>query len=421
MLICLFNGFVAGLPLYFLIHLIPAWLRTEGVDLKTIGLFALIGIPYNWKFLWAPLLDRYSLPFLGLRRGWMLVAQIALLIGMAMVGQLDPKESIWPVAYLATAIAFFSASQDIVLDAYRRELLTERELGLGNALYVNGYRAAVFVPGGLGVLLGDYLPWSVVFPIIGLFMLIGIVKTAMISELPTPIARPKRLIDAIVIPFKEFFTRDGVWQGLLVLAFLFSYKLGDNLATALSTPFFLDLGFSKTTIGSMVKLVSVSSLLVGSLVGGIIIYRIGINRGLWLFGIAQLVTIIGFAILSEAGNDEVLLGVVIGAEYLGVGLGAAALTAFMARATNINFTATQFALLSSLIALPRTFANATAGFLIEGVSPTDGLYYQLLGAFSGMGYTNFFIFCASLSLPGMFLLLWVAPWDAGERGGLISR
>jgi PAT family beta-lactamase induction signal transducer AmpG len=413
MLICCFNGFAAGMPLFFLYHLIPAWLRSESVDLKTIGLFSLVGIPYTWKFAWSPLMDRYIPPFLGRRRGWMLISQLFLLVTMASMGFFDPVNSIWLIAGLAVIVAFFSASQDVVLDAYRRELLPENELGLGNSMYVNGYRAAVFIPGGLGLILGDYLPWPAVFVIIGSFMSIAIIKTLLIEEAQKTIAAPATLREAVVKPFVEFFGRDGgIGSGLMILAFLFLYKIGDNMATALSTPFYLDMGFSKTIIGSMVKLINFWAMIIGSFIGGATIYKVGINRSLWLFGVVQMVSILGFALLAKVGNNVMLLGFVIGFEYLGVGLGTTALVAFMARATSMNFTATQFALFSSLIALPRTFANAITGFLIEGVAPGDGFYYNLLGQWDGMGYANFFIFCTLCAVPGMLLLKWVAPWRA---------
>ena len=411
MLICLFNGLAAGMPLFFLYHLVPAWLRSEGIDLKTIGLFSLVGIPYTWKFLWSPFMDRFSPPFLGRRRGWMLVTQLALLLTMMSIGVFDPGPQVMLVAGMAMAVAFFSSSQDVVLDAYRRELLPDEELGLGNAMYVNGYRAAVFIPGGLGLVLADHLSWPVVFMVIGGFMLIGIAKTLLIDEACNTYEAPLSIGDAVVKPFREFFSREGgIQRGLLVLAFLFFYKLGDNMATALSTPFYLDLGFSKSVIGSMVKLVNFWAMIIGSLVGGAVIFQIGINRSLWLFGFVQMISILGFAVLAEVGNSQLLLGVVIGFEYLGVGMGTAALVAFMSRATNRNFTATQFALFSSLIALPRSLANASTGFIIEGVGVSDGIYYDLFGAWSGLGYTNFFILCTICAVPGLVLLHWVAPW-----------
>ena len=187
------------------------------------------------------------------------------------------------------------------------------------------------------------------------------------------------------------------------------------MATALSTPFYLDLGFSKTIIGSMVKLVNFWAMLIGSFIGGAMIYRIGINRSLWVFGLVQMLSILGFAWLAEVGDNVVLLGGVIGFEYLGVGLGTAALVAYMARLTNKDFTATQFALLSSLVALPRSFANASTGFLVEGIKAGDGIYFKIFGAWNGLGYSRFFIFCTICAIPGMILLKWVAPWPDREQ------
>ena len=414
MLICLFNGFTAGLPLFYIYQLVPAWLRSESVDLKTIGLFALVGIPYTWKFLWSPFLDYLELPFLGLRRGWMFVAQVGCMMMIFAMGFLNPQMNMVWIAYVATILAFFSASQDIVLDAYRRELLKDRELGLGNSMYMNGYRGAGFIPGGLGLILSDYTSWPVVHFSIGLFMLIGITKTCLIKEVGLKEKKPGSLRQSVVEPLVEFFSRRGKGAALLFLSFLLLYKLGDNMATALSTAFYLDLGFSKSIIGVTNKLVSFPALLIGTFIGGVGIFKWGINKCLWLFGGVQMVSIFGFALLNERGQDLGLLTGVIAFEYLGVGLGASALTAFMARATNMNFTATQFALFSSLISIPRTFANATTGFLVEGIKEGDGWFYKTFGAMEGMGYTGFFIFCGLSALPGLGLLFWVAPWQ-GEK------
>jgi len=251
MLICVFTGFTSGLPLYLLIQLVPAWLRAEGVGLAEIGFFALIGFPYTWKFVWAPVMDRFTLPFLGHRRGWMLVTQLALLVSIAAMGFIKPHLSLWTVAYLAAAIAFFSASQDIVLDAYRRELLPDVELGLGNAIHVQTYRLAGLVPGSLALILSDHLPWHTVFMFVALFMCVGIVLTLVIDEAIAEPSPPKTMRDAIVEPFREFIGRKGIRSAALILVFLFLYKLGDNMATALQTPFFIDMGFSRTAIGSV--------------------------------------------------------------------------------------------------------------------------------------------------------------------------
>jgi len=393
MLICVFTGFTSGLPLYVLFQLIPAWLRVEGVGLAEIGFFALVQFPYTWKFLWAPVMDRITLPFLGHRRGWMLVAQIALLISIGAMGFFKPDLSLWTVAYLSIAVAFFSASQDIVLDAYRRELLPDFELGIGNSIHVQAYRFSGLVPGALGLILADYFDWHIVFVIIALFMLVGIVMTLVIKEAiaePTP---PRTIRDAVIEPFREFIGRAGLRPALLVLAFLFLYKLGDNMATALQTPFFIDMGFTLTQIGVIAKTAGLIAAIVGGIVGGLIMVKLPINRALWLFGVVQIVSILGFALLSEIGRNPWMLGVAVAFEYLGVGLGSAALVAFMARTTNPAFAATQLALFTALASVPRVFANAVTGVIVEQI-----------------GWTNFFLLCTMMAIPGMLLLVKVAPW-----------
>jgi len=394
MLICVFTGFSSGLPLYLLINLVPAWLRSEGVDLKSIGLLALIQLPFTWKFLWSPLMDRYHLPMLGRRRGWMLATQALLLVSVPLFGELHPAQDLWAIAYLATAVAFFSASQDIVLDAFRREILPEPELGLGNAVHVNAYRISSLVPGALSLILADLLPWSSVYLITALFMLPGMAMTLAVDEPVASRAAPRTLREAVIEPFHEFITRAGWNEALLVLLFIFLYKLGDSMATALATPFYIDLGFTKTEIGVIAKNAGLWASVGGAMLGGLWMVKIGINRGLWLFGVVQLVSILGFAWLAyENRPDKILLAGVIAFEALGVGLGTAAFVAFIARATDPRYTATQYALFSSLAAVPRTVVNASTGWIVEQT-----------------GWFAFFLICTALALPGMALLLRVAPW-----------
>jgi len=292
MLICIFTGFASGMPLYLLISLVPAWLRTEGVGLKEIGFFALIGLPYTWKFLWSPLLDRYQLSFFshkfGLRRSWMFATQILLFAAIAALGFFDPSTQIWSIAWLCLAIAFLSATQDIVLDAYRRQILPDQELGLGNSIHVNAYRIAGLVPGSLSLILADTLPWQQVFFITAAFMFVGIALTISITEPRAHDRHPTTLQKAIVDPFKEFFSRQGVKQASLILAFMLLYKLGDSMATALATPFYLDLGFSMTQIGLIAKHAALWPMIFGGILGGILMLKIGINRALWLFGLVQI-------------------------------------------------------------------------------------------------------------------------------------
>ncbi len=402
MLTCVVLGFSSGLPLYLLLQLLPAWLRTEGIDLKTIAAFAFIQLPYTWKFIWAPLMDRYNLIApMGRRRSWMLITQIALLFAIAGYGFFNPGLNIVSIAVVSTLVALFSASQDIVIDAFRREILSDAELGLGNSIHVNAYRVAGLVPGSLALILADHLPWSSVFWIVALFMLPGILMTIFATE-PDQTYTPKSLRASVVEPFTEFMQRAGVKHALWVLLFILLYKLGDSMATALATPFYLDMGYSKTEIGTIVKGSGLVMQIFGAFIGGLWMYKIGINRGLWVFGVVQLVTILGFAWLAHAGPftdvgtaERGMLAIVIGAEALGVGLGTVAYVAYMARETNPAYTATQLALFTSLSAVPRSVFNALTGGMVES-----------------LGWEHFFYVCTLLAIPGMLLLFKVAPWSS---------
>ncbi len=396
MIICILTGFSSGLPLYILISLLPAWLRSYNVDLKVIGLFSLIQLPFTWKFLWSPLFDRYTPP-LGRRRGWLFIWQSALLLTIPGFGVLHPTLDLWTIAYLASLVAFFSASQDIVMDAYRRELLLDNELGLGNAIHVNAYKIAGLIPGSLSLILADHMPWNYVFLITALFMLPGLFMTLFVNEPMLKNGTPKTLRAAVIEPFQEFINRNGFKSAALVLAFIFFYKLGDSMATALATPFYLDMGFSKTEIGLIAKNAGLWPSVAGGLLGGIGMIKLGINRALWLFGMVQMIAILGFAWLATVGHNLPWLAIVIGIEALGVGLGTAAFVAFIAHTTHPNYTATQFALFTSLAAVPRTFANAATGYLVDS-----------------LGWMTFFLFCFLIAIPGMLLLLKVAPWNNQE-------
>ena len=399
MAICVVTGFSSGLPLFLLLNLLPAWLKTEGIGIREIGFFALIQFPYTWKFLWAPLVDRYALPLLGRRRGWMFCSQVLLALSIAGLGLLSPQAGLGSIVAVSVAVALLSATQDIVLDAYRRELLLDSELGLGNAVHVNAYKIAGLIPGSLSLWLADRLPWSEVFGITALFMLPGALMTLVVREPDAVAQAPKTLAQAVTEPFREFLGRQGVNGALLILAFIFLYKLGDSLCTALATPFYLEMGFTKSEIGLVAKNAGLWPSVIGGLLGGLWMVRLGINRALWVFGVVQWVAILGFAGLAALGPAAAtperlwVLAGVIGFEALGVGLGTAAFVAYIARTTHPAYTATQFALFTSLAAVPRTVVNASAGWLVEG-----------------LGWTNFFFLCALLAAPGMMLLTRVAPW-----------
>ncbi|MDZ7698736.1 MAG: AmpG family muropeptide MFS transporter [Deltaproteobacteria bacterium] len=391
MLVALVMGFACGLPLLLTISVLQAWMTQEGVDLTVIGMMSLVGLPYTVKFLWAPFLDRFTLPFLGRRRGWLLVFQVALVCAISGLGSTDPARHPWGVALAAFFVTFFSASQDIVVDAYRREDLTDEQLGLGSSLYVNGYRVGMLLASGGGLILADYIPFSAVYLIMAACMFPGILTTLLAREPDIGTVVPPQTIKAAVIdPLVEYFSRPSA---LWILTFILFYKIGDTMASAMSIPFYLDIGFTKTEIGAVVKLFGFWATIGGSLIGGIIMIRLGINRSLWIFGVLQALSTACFALLTRIGPSVTALSGVIGFENLSGGMGTAAYVAFMASITNKRFTATQYALLSSLMGVPRVMASAPTGFIAKH-----------------LGWGGFFIACTLIAIPGMLLLLKFAPW-----------
>lgn len=367
-------------------------MKDEGVDLTVIGVMSLVGLPYALKFLWAPFLDRFTLPFLGRRLGWMLIAQIALTLSIAGLGQSDPTQNPWLLAFVAFLVTFFSASQDIVVDAYRREDLSDEELGLGSSLYINGYRVGMLLASGGGLIMADHMDFSMVYLILAGCMLPGLLTTLLTPEPETPAGTPRTMREAVVDPLVEYFSRkDALW----ILAFVLLYKVGDTMASAMTTPFYLDIGFSKSEIGAVVKLFGFWATIAGGLAGGLMMLRLGINRSLWVFGFLQAASTAGFALLANIGYSVAWLSAVIAFENLSSGMGTAAYAAFMASITNKKFTATQYALLTSLMGVPRVLASAPTGFLAKNI-----------------GWETFFISCTLVAIPGMLLLLKFAPWNS---------
>ena len=394
MLVTLLMGFACGLPLLLTISVLQAWMKEEGVDLTIIGMMALVGLPYTLKFLWAPFLDRFTLPFLGRRRGWLLVAQVALIFSIVGLGSTDPGNNPWVVAFAAFLVTFFSASQDIVVDAYRREDLTDEELGLGSSLYVNGYRVGMLLASGGGLIMADHIPFSMVYMIMAACILPGVLTTLLAPEPEITFGKPKTIKEAAVDPLVEYFKRHGA---LWILAFILLYKIGDTMASAMTTPFYLDIGFSKTEIGTIVKLFGFWATIAGTLIGGVLMLRLGINRSVWVFGFLQAISTACFAILARIGHSVPVLSGVIAFENLSSGMGTAAYMAFMASITNKRFTATQYALLTSLMGVPRVLASAPTGFLAKN-----------------LGWGSFFIACTLIAIPGMLLLLKFAPWNSKD-------
>jgi len=395
MLVATFMGFASGLPLLLTGSVLQAWMKEEGVDLGTIGLFALVGLPYTLKFLWAPLMDRFTPNGLGRRRGWLLIFQVLLIGSLLLLSLAQPAIDPWWLAVAALLVTFFSASQDIVIDAYRREALADDEQGLGASLYVNGYRVGMLLASGGGLILADHMSFGQVYQLMAVFMFVGVATTLFAPEPEPAEGVPSTLREAVVQPFVEYFLRR---DAVVILAFILLYKIGDTMASHMTTPFYLDIGFSKTEIGTVVKLFGFWATIAGGLVGGVLIMRLGIFRALWIFGILQGVSTAGFAVLAQLGASLPGLAAVITFENLSGGMGTAAYIAYMASLTNKKFTATQYALLSSLMGVPRVIAAAPTGYLADFV-----------------GWSAFFVFCALIALPGLLLLRWLHGRGSDER------
>lgn len=386
MLVMLLTGFSSGLPLLLTGSTLKFWMREEGLDLTTIGFFGLVGLPYTLKFFWAPVMDRFVPSYLGRRRGWMLGTQISLMLAIASLAFTQPAVHLSTIAVLSLLVAFFSASQDIVLDAYRRESLSDEELGIGSSMFIYGYRMGMLAAGALALFLADQesLSWNAVYFIMGCMMVIGILTTWFAPEPTIPAPPPVSWQEAIMGPFMDFFTRPG---SLMILLFILLYKVGDSMASEMLSPFMVDLGVSKTDYAVIVKVFGMIALIAGGLIGGLVVYRLGIVPSLLILGFLQMISTAGFVILAFTGNHLPTLTAVIAFETISSGLGQTAFVAFMASLTNKRFTATQYALLTSFMGIPRVFAGSTTGFLA-----------------TWLGWEGFFILCTLLALPGLLLI-----------------
>lgn len=382
-------GFASGLPLALTAGTLQAWLAVEGVDIKTIGLFTLVGQPYTYKFLWAPLMDRYTIPLLGRRRGWLLITQAALLASIAWMGTLDPTRSPLLLAGVALTVAFLSASQDIVFDAYRTDVLREPERGAGAAISVLGYRLAMLVSGGGALILADqFLGWNTMYLFMAVLMVVGIAATWFAPEPEVPAQVPKTLRAAIVEPLREFFSRPEAWALLLLIVL---YKLGDAFAGSLTTAFLIrGAGFSATDVGAINKVLGLIATIVGALAGGAWMAYLGLYRALLWFGVLQAVTNLGFMLLAMVGKSYPLLVTVVAAENICGGMGTAAFVALLMSLCDRRFSATQYALLSALAAVGRVYVGPASGFLVDAV-----------------GWATFFFFTFLIALPGLVLLWWL--------------
>jgi MFS transporter, PAT family, beta-lactamase induction signal transducer AmpG len=404
MAVLVFLGFSSGLPFYLTSKTLQAWMTTAKVDLATIGFFSLVTLPYSLKFVWAPVMDRYVPPFLGRRRGWVLITQLALLVAIGAMSLHDPQQGLRMLAVNAIAIAFFSASQDISLDAYRTDVLQDREMGAGAAVFVLGYRIAMITTGALAFFLADRMPWQTVYLILASLILIGVATTFFAPEPVLNDAPPKSLAEAVVLPFADFFQRAGVVRALLVLLFIVVYKYSDSLAGSMTTPFLLQAGFSQSEVGAVFLGAGVIATILGVLVGGAVIGKVGINRSLWIFVVFQGLSNLTYYVLSLAEKNHTLMVTAVVVENFGLGLVTAAMTAFLMAMCNKRFTATQFALLSSLMAASRDILVAPAGKIAEG-----------------LGWPSFFLITVAMAIPPLLLLPLIAPWSRDVPIGAASH
>jgi PAT family beta-lactamase induction signal transducer AmpG len=387
-------GFSSGLPFFLPRSNLQAWMTLEKVDLGVIGLFGLVNLPYSLKFLWSPILDRYIPPFLGRRRGWLAITQVALIVAIAALYFQRPSQALQFLAINVILIAFFGASQDIAADAYRTDVLEKLEMGAGAAVFVLGYRLALLITGSVAFILADRIPWPTVFLLMSLLMLIGVVASFFAPEPIEDHNRPETLAEAVVLPFGDFFYRHGLLLGFVILLFILLYSLGDAFLGSLSTTFLLKTGFTQTEIGAIRGGMGLIATIVGTLTGGAILSKIGINRSLWIFGFLQALSNLGYFALAQAGKNYQLLVLSINVENFCGGLAAAGFVAFLMSLCNQRFSATQYALLTSLMAASRDILVAPSGFLAART-----------------GWPLFFLISIVAALPGLFLLPIVAPWN----------
>lgn len=396
----LFLGFASGLPFYLTNRTLQAWMTIEGVDLATIGMFSLVTLPYSLKFVWAPVMDRYVPPILGRRRGWLLITQLALLLAIAAMSLHDPSRGLQLLAFNAILIAFFSASQDVVFDAFRVDALDEREMGAGAAIGVLGYRIALLVTGSAALVLADRLPWPTVYLLISLLMGIGVLATLWAPEPVLEAAPPRSMREAVTEPFLDFFRRTGPVWGLVILFFIIFYQLPDRFGQNMATPFLLQIGFSQTEVGAIQGGIGLFATIVGVLAGGAVIAAIGINRCVWIFAAFQILSNLAYYWIANVGADRSVLVVAIIIENLSGGLVTAVFVAYLMSLCSKQFSATQFALLSSLMAAARDIIVAPAGRIAEIT-----------------GWPTYFLLTLAIGVPALVLLPWVTPWNADRPRG----
>ncbi len=434
MLVILLLGFASGIPLGLTGAALQTWFKSVGLRIETIGLLTLVGLPYALKFLWAPMMDRFVPPFLGRRRGWILIAQAMLVVGIVLMAATDPSAHTLNMAVLALMVAFFSASQDIVIDAYRTDILAPNEVGAGSSVGTMGYRLGMLASGALALVLADYLPWRTVYYLMAGSMGIGVLATFLAPEPQTGLMPPRTLADSVVKPLAEFLRRRGAVE---ILLFILLFKLDVAMTLALQMPFMKDLTFTNTDIGLFTNTFGVIATIVGAAVAGPLMVKLGVRRGLWVFGLVQGLAGLSYALLAWVGRDlppaaavvtasgafdamspagqsvglpidwavqtvdlvrpYPLMIVAVVIENLCAGMGTVAYIAFLMSICDKRFTAFQYALFTSLMALTRVLTGPPAGWLEANA-----------------GWTVYFLVATFIAAPGLILLLRYRRWTAPE-------
>lgn len=405
-LVLVLLGFASGLPLYLTGSTLKAWLtKTEGLDLGTIGAFSMVTLPYSLKVFWAPLLDRYALPGLGRRRGWMLLTQAGLGIVLVGLATRDPHLGLFSIALLAVAVAFTSATFDIAADAWRAEVLPKAQLGMGNGIFIAAYRVAMLTSGGLALILAQHLGWRSTYLLMAALTGVGMLGTLLAADTDSLARAPRTLAEAVVEPLRDLLKRPGIYE---LMAFCVLYKLGDWLAEAMTMPFLIrGAGFTLTAIGTVQKTTAMVCIILGGLVGGWVLMKVSLKRSLVLFGLLQASSILGFWGVSRLGANLPMFIVANALENFAYGAGGSAFAVLIMASCNKAYTGTQFALFSSLFALPRTvFAGAT-GLLAEFLRSRLG---------DQAGWSAYFLCCVAAALPGLLLLLRFRHWGPAEDG-----
>lgn len=388
-------GFSSGLPFWLTSGTLAFWLAESGSKNTTIGLFALVGIPYTFKFLWSPLVDRLPIPILthllGRRKAWMLLSQILVSLAILTLSNINPAENLMLMAIMALILAFLSATQDIIIDAYRVDILDEKIQGAGAATIVFGYRIGMLTSGAGALYLASYLSWPTTYQLMAVLIGVGILATLLCKE---PIQRDEEATShhdwfhkAVIAPFADFVTRPD-WQ--VILAFIMLYKLGDAFVSNMTSPFYLGVGFTKIEIANITKIFGVFANLFGAFLGGLAVSRFGILKGLFVCGIFQMLSNLAFVVQAYAGHDLNILVLTIAAENTAGGMATVALVAYLSKLCHASFTATQYALLSSLTAVGRTLLASPCGIIADSVS-----------------WPIYFGISTLVALPGILILLFL--------------